>query len=226
MSLPRALSAVAVVAVLALTGCTPGETLTDDSAPSPSSTKPVVEVSEEPAVNISSIVIDGDSVYVTEQEGGVILDIPYTTDPVTAAEQLSATIGLESTTAVTPPASCGGDLTRTTWGGITFVSPYAAAPGGAQFYATADAEKTTNGITVAMLGGQWVGYDGPSTIAAYPGSTLDFGMDSIGVQVIAYDVKSGSVEEGNPDTFYGGIAVIKDNKVESFSAPIHYWYDC
>ena len=221
---PRALPAIAVVALLALTGCGE-ETPKDDSAPTPTETKPVIEVTDTPVVTISSIVIDGDSVYVTEQEGGVIIDIPFTLDPTTAAQQLSSTIGLEPITSVTPPASCGGDLTRVTWGGITFVSPYASAPPGAQFYATADAEKTSNGITVAMLGGQWVGYDGPSTIAAYPGGTLDFGMESIGAYVVAYDVKSGTADD-NPDDFYGGVAVIQDGAVLSFSAPIHYWYDC
>ena len=224
MSLPRAISVAAIVVVL-LAGCTPVDAPTDDSAPSPSSTKPVIEVTDTPTANISSIVIDGDSVYVTEQEGGVIIDIPFTLDVETAKKQLSDTIGLEPITSVTPPASCGGDLTRTTWGGITFVSPYASAPPGAQFYATADAEKTSNGITVAMLGGQWVGYDGPQTMAAYPGGTLDFGMESIGAYVVAYDVKSGTAD-GNPDDFYGGVAVIQDGAVLSFSAPIHYWYDC
>ena len=222
MSLPRALSVAAVAGIL-LAGCTPVDAPEDDSAPSPSSTKPVIEVTDTPTVNISSIVIDGDSVYVTEQEGGVIIDIPFTLDVQTATAQLSQTIGLEPITTVTPPASCGGDLTNTTWGGITFVTPYASAPPGAQFYATSTSKETSNGITVAMLGGQWVGYDGTQTVAAYPGAELDFGME--GTHVLAYDVKSGTAD-GNPDDFYGGIAIVQEGVVKSFSAPIHYWYDC
>jgi hypothetical protein len=222
MSLPRALP-VAALAVILLAGCVPVDAPTDDSAPSPSSTKPVIEVTDTPTVNISSIVIDGDSVYVTEQEGGVVIDIPFTLDVETAKKQLSDTIGLEPITTVTPPASCGGDLTNITWGGITFVTPYASAPPGAQFYATSTSKETSNGITVAMLGGQWVGYDGPQTVAAYPGAELDMGFP--GASVLAYDVKSGTAD-GNPDDFYGGIAVVQDGVVKSFSAPIHYWYDC
>jgi hypothetical protein len=174
-------------------------------------------------VNISSIVIDGDSVYVTISEGWILVDISFSTDPTTAAEQLSEAIGLEPITSVTPPASCDGDLTKLTWGGISFWTPYASAPPGAQFYATADAEKTSNGITVAMLGGQWVGYDGSDTVAAYPGADLPFGLE--GSHVLAYDVKSGTAD-GNPDDFYGAVAVVEEDVVKTFSSPIHYWYDC
>jgi len=215
---------VAIMPLLLLTGCNPEPPVKDDSVPTPTETKDVIEVTPTPeAKNISSIVIDGDSVYVTETEGGVIIDIPFTLDAATAASQLSETIGLEPITTVTPPASCGGDLTEITWGGITFVTPYASAPPGAQFYATSTSQKTSNGITVAMLGGQWVGYDGPSTVAAYPGAEIEMGFP--GSNVLAYDVKSGTVD-GNPDDFYGGVAVVQDGVVKSFSAPIHYWYDC
>lgn len=227
MSLPRrvaATTAVAALSLLALTACGPG----DDKAPPPppptETDKPIVEVTPTAdAVNISSIVVDGDSVYVTVTEGGVLVDIPFTTDVATATEQLSEAIDLEPITSVTPPDSCDGDQTRTTWGAITFVTPYPSAPPGAQFYAYVDAKETSNGITVAMLGGQWVGYDGPSTVAAYPGAELDFGME--GVHVLAYDVKSGTAD-GNPDDFYGAIAVVNEGIVSTFSSPIHYWYDC
>ena len=225
MRLPRiAVTAGVALSLLALTACDP----VDDKAPpvsEPDETeKPIIDITPTPdAVNISSIVVDGDSVYVTVTEGGVLVDIPFTTPVDTAVEQLSEAIDLEPITTVTPPDSCDGDQTRTTWGAITFVTPYPSAPPGAQFYAYVDAKETSNGITVAMLGGQWVGYDGPSTVAAYPGAELDFGME--GVHVLAYDVKSGSAD-GNPDDFYGAIAIVNAGIVSTFSSPIHYWYDC
>ena len=227
MSLPRRIAAVTSVAALSLLALTACDPVDDKAPPKPESTeteKPIIDITPTPeAVNISSIVIDGDSVYVTITEGGILVDIPFTTDVDTAAEQLSEAIGLEPITTVTPPASCGGDLTNITWGGITFVTPYASAPPGAQFYATSTSKETGNGITVAMLGGQWVGYDGPSTVAAYPGAEIEMGFP--GTNVLAYDVKSGTVD-GNPDDFYGGIAIVEDGVVKSFSSPIHYWYDC
>ena len=222
---PRiAVTAGIALCLLALTACDP----VDDKAPpvsEPDTTeKPIIDITPTAeAVTISSIVVDGDSVYVTVTEGGVLVDIPFTTPVDTAVEQLSEAIDLEPITTVTPPDSCDGDQTRTTWGAITFVTPYPSAPPGAQFYAYVDAKETSNGITVAMLGGQWVGYDGPSTVAAYPGSELDFGME--GVHVLAYDVTSGSAD-GNPDDFYGAIAIVNAGIVSTFSSPIHYWYDC
>ena len=229
MSLTRrflATTTVAALCLLTVAACGP----VDDKAP-PAPKPPKTETekpTEEPtptpeAVNISSIVIDGDSIYVTITEGGILVDIPFTTDVTTAAQQLSEAIGLEPTTSVTPPGSCDGDLTSTTWGGITFVTPYASAPPGAQFYATVDAKETSNGITVAMLGGQWVGYDGSDTVAAYPGAELDMGFPN--AHILAYDVKSGTAD-GNPDDFYGAVAIVEGDILTRFTSPVHYWYDC
>lgn len=231
MSLQRrvpALLLVSLLAVGALTAC--GEELPVTSAPTKSapsaSPTDIADASDEPdAAAISAIVIDKDSVSVTISEGGTLVDIPFTTDPTTAAAQLSEAIGLDPITSVTPPASCGGDMTKVSWGGISFWTPYASAPPGAQFYAAADAKETSNGITVTMTGGQWVGFDGPSTIAAYPGAELGFGMESLGTRVLAYDIASGS-DGADVDSFWGGIAVIQDGFVHQFSSPIHYWYDC
>jgi hypothetical protein len=227
MSLPRhsVVVGVAAVSLLALTGCIFDDPDNQDTAaPTPSMT--TVDAEPTPTadpVNISSIVIDGDSVYVTVTEGGILVDIPFTTEPAVAAAQLSEAIGLEPITTVSPADLCDPELTRTTWGGITFISPYASAPPGAQFWAIADAKQTGNGITVAMLGGQWIGYDGSDTVAAYPGAELDMGFPN--TSVLAYDVKSGTAD-GDPDNFYGGLAVVENDVLTSFSSPIHYWYDC
>ncbi len=189
---------------------TPAETV--DAAPAP-----------EPGANVSSIVIDGDSVSVNISEGGQLIDIPFTTDPATAAAQLSEAIGLQPITTTTPAASCGGGLQKVTWGAISFYSPYPAAPGGAQFYAQADSKSTSNGKTVAMLSGQWVGSDGAATIAANAAAPLlEFGG---GIQILAYDVKAGTVDSG-PDDFYGASAVIKNNVLDIFTSPVNYYYDC
>ena len=224
MSLPRKLSVAVGVTLflLALTACGPGD-LTLPTAEPTETEKPITDITPEPeVVNISGIVIDKDSVYVTETEGGVLVDIPFTLDPATAIAQLSEAIDLEPITTELPVTSCTGG-TKTTWGAISFYYPYASAPPGAQFYAQADAKETSNGITVAMLGGQWVGFDGAETLAAYPGAELDFGFP--GTQVIAYDIAAGTPESGMDD-FYGGIAVIEGGQVKTFSSPIHYYYDC
>jgi hypothetical protein len=227
MSLPRASLAlgIATVSLVALTGCIFDDPDNHDSA-APTPTETTAEVEPTPtadAVAVSSIVIDGDSVYVTATEGGILVDIPFTTEPAVAASQLSEAIGMEPITTVSPENLCDPALTRTTWGAITFVSPYPSAPPGAKFYAIADSKQTGNGITVAMLGGQWIGYDGSDTVAAYPGAELDTGFPA--TSVLAYDVASGTAD-GDPDDFYGGLAVVQNDVLTSFSSPIHYWYDC
>ena len=224
MRLPRKLIVAATVtlSVFALTACGPGDITLPTAEPSETE-KPITDVTPAPeVVNISGIVIDKDSVYVTVTEGGVLVDIPFTTDPATAIAQLSEAIDLEPITTDLPVTSCTGG-TKTTWGAISFYYPYASAPPGAQFYAQADAKETSNGITVAMLGGQWVGYDGAETLAAYPAEAQIGAYE--GLYVIAYDIAAGTPDSGMDD-FWGASAIIQGGIVESFASPIHYYYDC
>ncbi len=220
---------MSVVAMISLTiggmtACTPppAPPVADPTvAPAPATETAQPTAEPEPGANVSSIVIDGDSVSVNISEGGQLIDIPFTTDPATAATQLSDAIGLQPITTTTPSAACGGDLQKVTWGAISFYSPYATAPGGAQFYAQADSKTTSNGKTVAMLSGQWVGSDGAATIAANSSAPLiDFGG---GIQILAYDVKGGDIDSGDA---YGASAVIKNNVVDIFTSPVVYGQDC
>jgi hypothetical protein len=73
-----------------------------------------------------------------------------------------------------------------------------------------------------MLSGQWVGSDGAAAISANSGAPLiDFGG---GIQILAYDVKSG---DPNTDAdSYGASAVIKNNVVDIFTSPVVYSSDC
>jgi hypothetical protein len=222
MNSARAIAFVVVAISLAgLTGCTPPApaptpTVAESATPEPSATP-----TEEPAPNISSIVIDGDSVSVNISEGGTLVDIPFTTDPDEAAAILSEAIGEPAVLGVHQSA-CTPDQQMNSWGGLKFLSPSQVLPPGAQFYATADAQSTVGGITIAMTSGQWVGYDGSDTISANGGPVIG---DFAGVQVLAYDIAEGTVDSG-PDDFWGGSAIIRDDVVESFSSPIHYYYDC
>lgn len=225
MSLPRtiaALGALATISMLTLLGCAP-----DDKAPLPTPTEssPIDEIAPSPTeevVNISGIVVDGDSVSVLITEGGVLIEIPFTTAPATAIEQLSEAIDLEPVTSEVATSACSGG-TQTTWGAISFYYPYESAPPGVQFYAKVDKKQTNNGITVSMPSGQWPSYDGSDTIAANAAAPLiDYGPS---LQVLAYDVKAGNPDSG-PDDFWGASAIIRDDVLESFASPIHYYYDC
>ncbi|GAA3742934.1 hypothetical protein GCM10022239_18010 [Leifsonia bigeumensis] len=194
----------------------PGADPTTSAEPTPSETPDLRD-------RISSIVIDGDSVYVAISEGGIYLDVPFTTDPETAVAQLSEAIRLPEIRSTLPASMCFHERPQATWGGITFTwGTDWQRPGGAKFLASSDAERTTNGIAVTTLGGQWVGATESEVFTGAPGAySDDFGS----LKTLHYDVASGTAT-GSPDDYWGAIAIMEGGVLTSFSSPIHYFYDC
>lgn len=220
--------AIAVLAVTMLSACDPGAATNSGSATPSAASTAAATPSATPSptlVGIETVGVDADSVYVLAIGGAVIVDIPFSTDPAQATTMLNDAIGLDATTVITPASYCYGGLTKSTWGGITFYSPYASAPPGAQFWAVVDGYTTSNSIVISMPTGASVGFDATNTMAGFPaGELLDFGMEGEGTLVFAYDIASG--DPSGYDDFYGGMAVFQDGALERFSSPIHYWYDC
>ncbi len=220
---------LAVGAVLALSGglvgCDPGgpgPSETPGAGPT-ASVEPSPSETEDPRDRISSIVIDGDSVYLTLSEGGVYLDLPFTTDAESAVAQLSEAIRLPETRATLPMTGCFHERTQASWGGLSFVwGPDWQRPAGSQFLATAEAASTTNGIAVAVLGGQQIGTAESAVFAGAPGAyTEDYGS----WKTLHYDVAHGTAT-GNPDEYWGAVAIIQGGVLASFSSPVYYFYDC
>lgn len=230
-SIRHALSFVGIAAILVtLSACVPPSN-TPSPAPSPSvsasagaSSAPTPSATAVPTARASSIIVDGDSVSVKNTDGGIIIDIPFSTDPTTAVAQLNTATGLTGTVSVlSGSGSCFKDRQQATWGGLDFTwgDDWQRAPG-ALFIARATGPSATNGLAVTLPSGHAVGASQSDVIAAY--STAH--RDDYGAWInLDYDAISGTFD-GNPDTYYGALAIIKNGALASFASPIHYNYDC
>jgi hypothetical protein len=231
----RVLGVSAVVALsAALVGCDPaggpaptpdGDPMTDPTpsvVPTPS-VEPTPRESPDIRDLISTIVIDGDSVYITISEGGVYLDVPFTTDPETAVAQLSEAIRLPAIRSTIPSSTCFNERPQATWGGISFIwgPDWQRAPG-QRFLATASAAATSNGIPVTILGGQWIGTSESEVMAGVPGAySTDYGAWT----TLHYDVAHGDPIT-SPEEYWGAIAILEDGVLTSFSSPVNFFFDC
>jgi hypothetical protein len=216
--------------LLALTACDTaggGPEASTTSTP-PASALPSGAPSEgpspDPVSHPASVIVDGDSVSVTASEGGILIDIPFATDPTLAVSQLNEALGLVGTVSTIPSSpGCFAERQQATWGGLKFSwgDDWQRAPG-AKFMAVAEGAVTTNGLKVTLPTGQWIGWDGAEVIAANPSAPYS---DNGTWGDLFYDVASGSAT-GNPDEYYGAYALIRDGALQSFVSPIHYYYDC
>ncbi len=222
-AVPAVISVVALA--FALTACSPagGDPVPVTTASTAPDAGGSPTPSADPRDRISSIVIDGDSVSVNISEGGQYLDIPFTTDAETAVAQLSEALRLPETRSTLPASGCFPPRAQATWGGISFVwGDDWQRPPGAQFLATATAAGTSNGIAVALLGGQQVGAAESDVFAGAPGAySDDFGSQ----KTLHYDVANGS-PTGSMDDYWGAIAIVNGGVLTGFSSPIRYFYDC
>ncbi|HMM81921.1 MAG TPA: hypothetical protein PJ998_01975 [Terrimesophilobacter sp.] len=214
--------------LLALTACDPaggGSASPPATAPataSPSST-PSETPSPSPVAHPAAVIVDGDSVSVIASEGGVMIDIPFTTDPSTAVSQLNSTIGYTGALSIMPSSGCYHERQASTWSGLSFIwgPDWARAPGAA-FMASVTGPDVGGGLKVTIPSGHWVGNPGPAVLAANASApNVDYGA----WVNLRYHVISGT-ETGNPDNYYGANAVIQGGVLTSFASPIYFNYDC
>lgn len=215
--------------LLALTACDPAGGGPGASPPgtppasaSPSSA-PSVSPSSEPAAVPAAVIVDGDSVSVVNTDGGVMIDIPFTTDASTAVSQLNTTIGYTGALSIMPSSGCYHERQASTWSGLSFIwgPDWGRAPGAA-FLASVTGPDVGGGLKVTIPSGHSVGDPGPAVLAANASApTVDYGA----WVNLRYDVISGT-ETGNPDNYYGANAVIQSGVLKSFASPLYLNYDC
>lgn len=227
MGLRNASALVGVVAIaLTLTACLPGGGGAPEPGPpasDPPSGSPSPIPGEEPVPAPSAIIVDGDSVSVTASEGGILVDIPFTTEPAAAVTQLNDAIGLVATVSTLPATGCFHERQQATWGGLSFIwgEDWQRAPG-ALFLASSLGPETTSGLKVTLPSGQWIGATEAEVVTGNPSAPL---IDNGGWKELHYDIVSGAAG-GDPDTYFGAYAQIDGGVLTSFASPIHYFYDC
>jgi hypothetical protein len=173
--------------------------------------------------SIASIVVDGDSVSVLTDDGTAYLDLPFENDVESVIAQLSDALRLPEARSTLPSGTCFPERPQATWGGLTIIwgSDWQRPPG-AQFLVSVDAATTTNGIAITLPSGQAIGAPESEVLAAAPDAyTTDYGA----WRTLHYDEASGT-PTGNPDDYWGAIAVMEDGRLTTFSSPIRYFYDC
>lgn len=217
---------VALALSVGLVACDPGSdpTPTDTPGADPTpSVEPTPTETADPRDSIAAIVIDGDSVALTVAEGGVYLDLPFTTDAESAVAQLSEALRLPEVRSTIPSSTCFQERPQATWGGISVIwgTDWQRAPG-AKFIAIASAGTTSNGIPVTLGAGQAIGAPEADVFAGAPGAySTDYGS----WKTIHYDVGDGD-PVWSPEEYWGAMAVMQGGVLTSFSSPVNFFYDC
>ncbi|TPW76121.1 hypothetical protein [Schumannella soli] len=214
--------ALATAAVLVLTGCAASPA---KPAPKPSATRTAAT----PSASATSagevrVVIDADGVTVLDASGGTAASVPFTADAATAASRLGTALDETPVSATVSDDACYPLLDEQSFGGLhIFSSPDGLTrPLNAQFYVTADAEKTGGGIRIELPSGQAVGDAGDDVIEANLKAPRFESADGTEVH---YDVANGSAS-GDPSTYYGALALIDAGKLTRIDSPVFYARDC
>lgn len=171
------LVAVVVATLAGLTACDPGAgspvadpTVHHPTASHTASATPTATVTTNPLAP-SFIEVNAHSVSVGSENQSQLIEIPFTTSIVTAASQLSATIGVEPTVTAVAANACAPATSRYDWGGIQFYTdvPWSDSLGGATYLVSVTAPATRDGLRVEA-DGQIVGTPLADVLAHVPGS--------------------------------------------------------
>jgi hypothetical protein len=217
-------SLIAVLSVLALSACFPGAPVaTPTIAASPSATvAPEPEPTEEAPepVAAANIVISAFDVKVFDADVNTLVTIPFTTDGVTAANQLTEVLGETPIVTVIEQTNCRRAGSEYAWGDFVLESAgtITMAPG-ASFSVGTTGETTASGIQVETTNGWHVGVPVANIIAALPGVPMDDG--GTGFVRIELEHAGGA---GFDTT--GVLAVGQDGTVVNIASPVYTFGDC
>jgi hypothetical protein len=223
---PRSARAVVLLsaAVAVIAGCaapaspvasTPSPTTT--LAPAPTSTP---TPSAPPTVPAGLVIVASRGVIVVDTAGETLVEVPFSTAPTVAIDQISDALGENPTALIEPADSCLDETTVTRWGGLRLDTPPSfAAIDSAQFTAGADGPETGGGVP----------------IIAGPGFAVDEPISSVSSLASVRTIDGGSfvsiVAELNGSSFddpeaWGIRGFATGGVIEQFGAPLYYYYDC
>ncbi len=226
MTAPRSLTtALAVVALLALSGCTPG---TPTPSATPSSATPAAIATPTPtptptpvAPVAASVVVTATSISVLDAASTVIVDIPYTSNGDTAADQLAVALGATPVETVRSGGSCARPGTEYDFGGlkvdgagtITMYPP-------AIFSVHVTSSTTAAGVSILGPSGVQVGMAATDVVAAIPSSAPSVGtlVDNL-LNLQSLGGVGGPDEAGVSGLINGGTLV-------NMTSPVYIFGDC
>lgn len=224
MTATRSLTtALAVVALLALSGCTPA---TPTPSATPSSAMPSAIATPTPtptpvAPVAASVVVTATSISVLDAASTVIVDIPFTTNGDTAADQLAVALGATPVETVRTGTNCARAGTEYDFGGLRIdgAGTITTAPP-AVFSVHVDTAATATGVAIAGPAGVQVGKALADVVAAIPAATPTDG--GFGNTYLNLDSLGGV---GGPDEI-GMLGVVTGGVLVTMLSPVYIFGDC
>ena len=217
-----AIFASALVAVVS--GCaaaappvatTPSPTATVASTPTASPTP-----SAAPGVPAGLVIVASRGVIVVDTAGETLVEVPFSTGPQEAIDQLSEALGESPTALIEPAGTCSDETTVTRWGGLRLDTPPGiAAIDGALFTAGADSATRAGGVPVVAGPGFAVGQPISAATSLASVRTIDNGSF---VSIVA-ELNGPSFDD--PEA-WGIRGFATGGIIEQFGAPLYYYYDC
>ena len=171
----------------------------------------------------AAIVMNTDGLIVFAADSTVLANIPYSTALDAALAQLSEVTGVVATVTVHPgDEHCVPETTRYDLGGLVLSTPSRSPE--AQFSVRVEAAGLATGVDLQFTNGMQVGSSLDEVRSAIPGIRTEAWPD--GVVVAYFDLRGDLDDYSSNSDPYGGLAVVRDGVVVSFSAPHHHFYDC
>jgi hypothetical protein len=234
--LPSA-SLLALVSVLALSGCFTVTPVSDTASSTPTPTaseasptptasaggvtpEPAPAPAPAPAVAADKVVISAVDIKVFDAAVNTLATIPYTGDPIAAANELTATLGETPTITTIVQTNCRRAGSEYAWGGLVLVTAgtITSAPG-AVFSISTTSATTGGGVDVKTTNGWYVGVPLANIVAALPSAPKDDGGG--GFARIELEHLGGS----GADTT-GVLAVAQSGTVTTIASPVYTFGDC
>jgi len=186
-------------------------------APTPTSTP---TASAPAVVPPAMVIVAARGVIVVDAANTILVEVPFSTAPTVAIDQLSDALGENPTALIEPASSCLDETTITRWGGLRLDTPPSfAAIASAQFTAGADGPTTGAGVPIVAGPGFAVGEPVSSLASLASVRTIDGGSF---VSIVA-ELNGSSFDD--PEA-WGIRGFGTGGAIERFGAPLYYYYDC
>lgn len=173
-----------------------------------------------PAVPAAMVIVAARGVIVVDAANTTLVEVPFSTAPSVAIDQLSDALGENPTALIEPADSCLDETTITRWGGLRLDTPPSfAAIAGAQFTAGSDGPLTAGGVPIVAGPGFAVGEPVSAATRVASVRTIDNGSF---VSIVA---EWNGASYDDPEA-WGIRGFATGGVIQQFGAPVYFYYDC